>query len=178
MKKLDEDCQTAIKKVEGQAISLENELKFRIDDCRALVDSKINRDTVETIGNQIQRDLIRQYDRKNEETIEKLNSIVRNIATSQEQLTIETKSTLQRHKAEIGRFEKTINTKAPKDQIEKITETLDDTRTAFDAQFNYQKNELKNGLDIIDKFRRTVTNLQSDMKIRDDALKKVPSNTA
>ena len=51
MKKLDEDCQKAIKKVEGQAISLENELKFRIDDCRALVDSKINRDTVETIGN-------------------------------------------------------------------------------------------------------------------------------
>lgn len=107
-----------------------------------------------------------------------MNSIVRNIASSQEKLTIETKSTLQRHKAEIGRFEKTISAKAPKDQIEKISETLEDTRTAFDAQFNYQKSELKNALDTVDKFRRTVTNLQSDMKLRDDALKKVPSNTA
>lgn len=38
--------------------------------------------------------------------------------------------------------------------------------------------KLKASLDRIDKFTKYVTTMQADMKLRDEAFKKVPSNTS
>ena len=44
-------------------------------------------------------------------------------------------------------------------------------------QYDLMKAELKASISRIDKFAKMVTNMQFDMKQRDEAFKKVPSNT-
>ena len=85
---------------------------------------------------------------------------------------------MTQYRAEIARFEKDFNLKATKKQITKLSELFNENRGAFDAQFELLRSELRENLSKIDKFSRTVQNLESDMKLRDDALRKVPSNTA
>ena len=54
---------------------------------------------------------------------------------------------------------------------------MQENRTQFDTQFDLVKSELKTALGRIEKFTKLVTVLQGEMKLRDEALKRVPSNT-
>ena len=54
---------------------------------------------------------------------------------------------------------------------------MQENRTQFDTQYELVKSELKSALGRIEKFTNKVTVLQSEMKLRDEALKRVPSNT-
>lgn len=54
---------------------------------------------------------------------------------------------------------------------------MQENRAQFDTQFDLVKSELKTALGRIEKFTKLVTVLQGEMKLRDEALKRVPSNT-
>lgn len=54
---------------------------------------------------------------------------------------------------------------------------MEESRAQSDIQYNLVKSELKSSVDRISKFTKLVTVMQGDMKQRDEALKRVPSNT-
>lgn len=96
---------------------------------------------------------------------------------SQEQLTLETKSRLKEYRTEIDRFKKEFRDKATKKEFAKTNEVMQENRMQFDIQFDLVKSELKTATGRIEKFTKLVTVLQGEMKLRDEALKRVPSNT-
>lgn len=53
-----------------------------------------------------------------------------------------------------------------------------ENRDQFDTQYNLMKSELKSSVGRIEKFTKLVTQMQVDMKARDEAFKKVPANTS
>ena len=118
-----------------------------------------------------------QFDRKNEDTLENIDTIVKNNSHRQDALTKETKDELDRYRREIKQFKKEFSEKATKKEFTKTNEIMQENRTQFDTQFDLVKSELKTALGRIEKFTKLVTVLQGEMKLRDEALKRVPSNT-
>jgi len=55
---------------------------------------------------------------------------------------------------------------------------LAETKESFDSHYEHQRADLENSVGKIDRFAKMMINLQQEMKSRDEALKKVPSNCA
>ena len=91
-------------------------------------------------------------------------------------MTSKTEGSLAQYRKEISRFEKEHTKFAPKKDFKQITDLFQETKEAYDTQYTFMKNDLENSVGKIDKFAKMMVNLQQEMKSRDEALKKVPSN--
>ena len=80
----------------------------------------MTKEYVEVIGRQIKSGIIDSFDRKNEDTIDKLHQMVKEISISQEQLTIKVEGKLMDYRDEIKRFKKEFNEKATKHDLKRL----------------------------------------------------------
>ena len=106
----------------------EEEHSIRLEDYKTLLDTRVTKEYVEIIGNQIKAGIIQGFERKNEETIEKLHTKVYDIKVAQDQHEVETKGKLKEYRAEIARFKKDFAEKASKSDFKKTLETMHDNR--------------------------------------------------
>lgn len=68
------------------------------------LNTRVTKDYVDILGKQIKTGIMDSFDRKNEDTLEKMKNMVNDIAVRQEQLTIDTNSKLKDYRIEIGKF--------------------------------------------------------------------------
>jgi len=61
----------------------EEAMKYRLQDFTMQLDSRVTKEYVAIIGKQIEASIIDSFDRKNEDTLEKLNNLVNAIQVSQ-----------------------------------------------------------------------------------------------
>lgn len=80
------------------------------------------------MGRQIKKGIIDSFDRKNEDTIEKMRNMVNEIGVCQNQLTIDVKSKLKDYRQEIETFKQEFYDKATKLEVKKAIEHMEDTR--------------------------------------------------
>ena len=59
-----------------------------------------------------------------------------------------------------------------------IKEQINETRDEFAAQSETMRVEVQDSVGKIEKFERAVLKMQQEMRARDEALRRVPSNTA
>ena len=101
----------------------EEEHSIRLGDFKTLLDTRVTKEYVEIIGNQIKAGIIEGFERKNEETIEKLHTKVQEVKVMQDQHEIEIKSKLKDYRGEIARFKKEFAEKASKQDFKKVIES-------------------------------------------------------
>ena len=101
----------------------EEEHSIRLEDFKTLLDTRVTKEYVEIIGNQIKAGIIEGFERKNEETIEKLHTKVQEVKVMQDQHEIEIKSKLKDYRGEIARFKKEFAEKASKQDFKKVIES-------------------------------------------------------
>ena len=101
----------------------EEEHSIRLGDFKTLLDTRVTKEYVEIIGNQIKAGIIEGFERKNEDTIEKLHTKVQEVKVMQDQHEIEIKSKLKDYRGEIARFKKEFAEKASKQDFKKVIES-------------------------------------------------------
>ena len=177
LKTIRKEAYESLSRIKEEAKETSESLLFRLEDFTAMLERKVTPDYVEIMGKQIKSGIMDDFDRRNEDLLEKMRNEVNQISISQDQLTIETQQRLTNYRGDIGKFQKEIYEKATKLDFKKAVQSMEEIRAQFDLQYDMMGKELKASVSRIDKFAKIVITMQSDMKLRDEAFRKVPQNT-
>ena len=128
LKEIEEMTEQKIAQIDELSKTKEEEHSIRLEDFKTLLDTRVTKEYVEIIGNQIKSGIIEGFERKNEETIEMLHTKVHDIKVSQDQHVIEIKGKLKEYRGEITKFKKDFAEKASKQDFKKTLETMHDNR--------------------------------------------------
>lgn len=143
LKKIEEDASTLLEKVRKECEETDLALKYRLEDFTTQLNGRITKDYVEILGRQIKSGIMDSFDRKNEDTLDKMRNMVNEIGLSQEQLTIDTLAKLAFYRTEIAKFREEFYEKATKKEFHKALESLEAGRTQADMQYDLLKLELR-----------------------------------
>lgn len=116
----------------GRADETNMAVKYRLEDFTTQLNLRVTKDYVEILGKQIKSGIIDSFDRKNEDTLEKMQHIVNANSVKQDQLTIDTNSKLKDYRVEITNFKKEFYEKATKADFLKSKENMEQIRAQFD----------------------------------------------
>ena len=131
--RIKEAADKTIAELKARADETDLALKYRLEDFTAQLDTRVTKDYVEILGKQIKSGIIDSFDRKNEDTLDKMHNIVNEIGKSQDQLTIDTKNKLKDYRVEIKKFEQEFYDKVTKTELNRVENKMVESRDAFDT---------------------------------------------
>ena len=108
--------------------------------------------------------------------LENMRNTVQDNIQSWKEYKIQVDNEIKTYRVELVKFRQDFFAFAKKEEFEKTNKLVSEIRVSFITQYELMRSELKQSLGRIDSFGKNITTLTSEMKMRDEALKRVPAN--